>query len=275
MLKQAVLTYLSDDKLDNMKTLIFILMIFVSMEITAQINFIAHRGDSYIAPENTVVAAKMAWESGADAVEVDVHVSKDNRIMVIHDHDTKRTCAGKQNHSIAKTPSVLLRDLDAGILKGKEFKGEKIPFLSEVAETVPVGKELVVEIKCGNEIFQPLSFFMEKYGKKCQVVFISFNWDIIVELKRLYPQNKCYWLSSSKNGLDRKIKEAKEAGLEGVNLGAKIIDEEVMKIAEEFKLEVLAWTVDDPAEAKRLTGLGVTKITTNRPKWLKEELGKL
>jgi glycerophosphoryl diester phosphodiesterase len=82
-------------------------------------------------------------------------------------------------------------------------------------------------------------------------------------------------LSGTKNGLHKKIVEAAENGLDGVNLHYSIIDEEVMKIAKENNLEVLVWTVDDPAEAKRLTDLGVTKITTNRPDWLKEELGKL
>jgi len=97
----------------------------------------------------------------------------------------------------------------------------------------------------------------------------------MIEVKKTFPQNKCYWLSGSKNGLHKKIAEAAENGLDGVNLHYSIIDEEVMRIAKENKLEVLSWTVDDLAEAKRLTDLGVTKITTNRPDWREEELGKL
>ncbi len=57
--------------------------------------------------------------------------------MVIHDEDTKRTCSGKKNFNIAKSPAMLLRDLDAGVWKGEEFKGEKIPYLQEIIETVP------------------------------------------------------------------------------------------------------------------------------------------
>ena len=77
----------------------FILISFV-MNSFAQNTFIAHRGASYLAPENTVASAKLAWELGADAVEVDVYLSKDNRVMVIHDKDTKRTCSGKKNLTI-------------------------------------------------------------------------------------------------------------------------------------------------------------------------------
>ena len=57
------------------------------------VEIIAHRGASYVAPENTMTSVTRAWELGTDAVEVDVYLSKDNRIMVIHDKDTKRTAA--------------------------------------------------------------------------------------------------------------------------------------------------------------------------------------
>lgn len=250
------------------------LLLFV-LNITAQNTFIAHRGASFLAPENTVAAAKLAWDLGADGVECDIHLSKDNRLMVIHDADTKRTCTGKKNLEIADSPSTLLRDLDAGTWKDAKYKGEKIPFLAEMVETVPEGKTLVVEIKCGSDVIPPLVRFMEKCRKRGQIIFICFDWNTIVEVKKTFPDNKCYWLSSSKKGLSKKIREAAENGLDGVNLGYSVIDEEVVKIAKENNLEVLAWTVDDPVEAKRLTELGVTKITTNRPDWLKEEMLKL
>ncbi len=237
--------------------------------------FIAHRGASYLAPENTVASAKLAWELGADAVEVDIHFSKDNRIMVIHDKDTKRTCTEKKNLDIKKSPSILLRDLDAGSWKGEEFKGEKIPFLSEIIETVPDGKILVVEIKCGAEVIHLLERVMEKSGKAEQIVFISFDWDVIAETKKTFPENKCYWLSTIKTGLGKRMRQAAEIGLEGVNLKHSIIDEEVMAMAKEYNLEVLTWTVDDAKIAKKLTELGVKGITTNRPQWLKEEMAKL
>jgi len=258
-----------------MKLSITTFLVFIALNMIAQNTFIAHRGASYLAPENTVAAAKLAWELGADAVECDIHLSKDNRLMVIHDKDTKRTCSGKKNLSIADSPSTLLRDLDAGIWKDEKYKGEKIPYLSDLAETIPEGKTLVVEIKCGDEVILPLERWMEKCKKKEQIVFICFDWKTIVKAKKSFPENKCYWLSSSKTGLHKKIVEAAENGLDGVNLHYSIIDEELMSIANENKMEVLTWTVDDPAVAKKLSQIGVTKFTTNRPDWLKEEMGKL
>lgn len=259
-----------------MKTIktIFLLTL-LSFSLLAQNTFIAHRGASYLAPENTVAAVKLAWETGADAVEVDVHLSQDNRVMVIHDASTKKTCSGKKNMTIKKTPSVVLRDLDAGVWKGEEFKGEKIPFLSEIIETIPEGKTLLVEIKSGTEILPALRRCIDKSGKIDQITFISFGWETILAAHNEFPDNKCYWLSALKPGLKKKMEEAASEGLAGVNLKYSIIDEETVAQAQNLGLEVLTWTVDDPEEAKRLMDIGVTRITTNRPKWLKEEVAKL
>jgi glycerophosphoryl diester phosphodiesterase len=203
-------------------------------------------------------------------VEVDIHLSKDNRVMVIHDKDTKRTCSGKKNLSIKDAPSTLLRDLDAGVWKDEKYKGEKIPFLSEIIETIPSGKTLVVEIKCGSEVLPHLKRVVKSSGKSEQIVFISFGWDTILDAKKEFPENNCYWLSAVKLGLKKKMRQAADKGLEGVNLKHTIIDEKVMQHANSLNLEVLTWTVDDPEEARRLMDLGVKGITTNRPKWLAE-----
>lgn len=259
----------------SMKTIYTLTLLFLGFNLLAQQTFIAHRGASHLAPENTVAAANLAWELGADAVEVDIRLSKDNRLIVIHDKDTKRTCSEKKNHEIAKTPSMLLRDLDAGIRKGEEFEGEKIPYLSEIIETIPEGKTLVVEIKCSKDVMPALKRSVEKSKKQKQIVFICFNWQTILAAHETFPENKCYWLSGSKSNLKKRIQEASEVGLTGVNLNYSIIDEGVVALAKDNKLEVLSWTVDNPKEAKRLTEIGVTGITTNRPKWLKEEMAKL
>lgn len=252
-----------------------ILLAICSLGVFAQQTFIAHRGASYLAPENTVASANLAWELGTDAVEIDVYLTKDNRVMVMHDKDTKRTSGGKKNLVIKDTPSLVLRDLEVGSWKDEKYKGEKIPFISEIIETVPAGKKLVVEIKSGSEIIPHLKREIEKSGKLDQMIFICFGWETILEAKKEFPDNACYWLSSSKKGLRMKMEEAAKAGLEGVNLNFKIIDDEVMQWAKEQGLEVLTWTVNDPEVAKRMTDLGVKAITTDRPKWLKEEMAKL
>lgn len=257
-----------------MKLQLTILFLMFVLNNYGQSTFIAHRGASFLAPENTLASAKLAWELGADAVEVDVHLTKDNRVMVIHDKDTKRTCPSKNNMTVEKTISILLREADAGAWKDEKFKGEKIPFLSEIIESIPDGKTLVVEIKCGDEILPALKRVVDKSGKTDQIVFIAFDWKTILKTKEEFPDNKCYWLSESKSATKRRIPEIKTEGLDGINLSNEIIDQEIMDLANVENIEVLSWTIDDPVEAQRLVELGVAGITTNRPKWLKDEMAK-
>src|SRR5512145_1354795 len=80
-----------------------------------KIAFIAHRGESGSAPENSLAAFRLAWEVNADAVELDIHLSKDNRIVVIHDANTKKT--SRQHFIIKNTDSEVLRKLDVGSFK--------------------------------------------------------------------------------------------------------------------------------------------------------------
>lgn len=257
-----------------MKTIFSTILALLCFSSFGQSIFIAHRGASHLAPENTIASAKLAWELGADAVECDIYRTKDNRVMVIHDKSTRRTSNGKKSLDIEKSPSILLRDLDVGIWKGDEFKGTKIPFLYELLETIPEGKTLYVELKGGAEVIPALKRNFEKYGKLDQVIFIAFNFKTIEKIHKFFPDNKCYWLSSTKIGLEKKMGEAAAIGLTGVDLKHSLIDADLMKLAKSLNLDVQTWTVDDSAEAKRLTKLGVTGITTNRPKWLKEEMQK-
>jgi glycerophosphoryl diester phosphodiesterase len=252
------------------KNLVFIMLCLINFSGLAQPVIIAHRGSSFTAPENTVAAAKLAWQQNADAVECDIYLSKDNRVVVIHDSNTKRTTG--QDHKIAETNSEMLRTLDAGSWKNEQYKGEKIPYLEEIIATVPEGKKLVIEIKCGIEVLPALKAVVNQSGKKKQMIFIAFGWETIVATKKLFPKNDCYWLSSSIADVQARLNEKDIRKLDGINLGYKIIDEKIALQTKSKKLDLLAWTVDDPQEAKRLDALGVKAITTNKPDLIREIL---
>lgn len=236
----------------------------------AQVEFIAHRGASYLAPENTIASAKLGWELGAESVEVDIHLSKDNRVMVIHDSDTKKV-SGKYL-KVSKTNSQVLRKLDVGTFKDEKYKDEIIPFLEEVIEIIPPDRKLVIELKSRKEVIPWMKKAIDKCGKLEQIIFICFNWETIVETKQTFPENACYWLCNNQKELMKKINEVPKAGLEGLDLKHSIIDKKVMDQANKLGLKVLAYTVNNPLEAKRLINLGVTGITTDRPGWLKDKI---
>ena len=107
---------------------------------------IAHRGDKTHAPENTLAAFKSAAENGADAIEFDVKLTADGRIIVLHDPTVNRTTNGLGK--ISQLPYAAVRELDAGAWFSEEFRGECIPTLDEVFETV--GKRLYMNIELTN-----------------------------------------------------------------------------------------------------------------------------
>lgn len=227
-------------------------------------------GASYIAPENTVAASKLAWELGADAVECDIYLSADNKIIVCHDGNTKRTTG--QSYSIKETNSDILRTLDAGSFKNEKYKGEKIPILEEIIQEVPQGKELVIEIKCGSEVLPFLKELISKYENSRKFVFICFDFKTITDTKKTFPKNSCYWLCSNAALFEKSINQVPSSGIEGVSLSYGIIDKKTADLVKGMNIELFTWTVDDPKEAGRLISLGVKGITTNRPGWLNEQI---
>jgi len=248
------------------KTLLILLIMLPGVFGSGQVKIIAHRGASYLAPENTVAASRLAWELGADAVECDIYLTGDNKIIVCHDGTTKRTTG--EDYRISETDSKTLRKLDAGSFKDVKYRGERLPFLKELIKTVPADKELVVEIKCKSEILPFLKKEIDRYRKGRNFSFICFDFQTISDTKRIFPEYPCYWLCSNAALLEATFDKVPAADLEGISLSYAIINESVIKKAGDLNLEVYSWTVDDPAEAKRLTGLGVKGITTNRPGWL-------
>ena len=253
-----------------MKTFFLLISFLISFPVFSQVKYIGHRGASYLAPENTLASVNLAWKLDADAAEIDVFLSKDNRVIVSHDSSTKRICG--VNCKIRETTSGELRKLDAGSWKDSRFAGEKLPFVEEVIATIPEGKTLVIEIKGTSEVLPFLKKAVDESGKGSRIDFIAFDWETILQAKKTFPDNACYWLSSKKNDLTKRMKQAAKLGLDGVDLQSKVIDREVMELARKLNLNVLAWTVDKPAEARRIADLGVEGITTNRPAWLKEQL---
>jgi len=247
---------------------------------SSKMEIVAHRGASYLAPENTVAAANLAWEKQADAVEVDVYLSQDGEIVVIHDGTTKRT--GGEELEVAKSTSQQLRQLDVGRFKGEAFAGERIPLLEEVIATIPPKRRLFVEIKCGPDVLSPLENVIEQSGKRDQIVIIGFGFETVTASKRLMPDIPTYWLVGT--GKDKEteawiphsntlVDKLAGTGLDGLDVHWAGVTAEFAQSLREAGLGLYVWTVNDSVEAARLAKLGVQGITTDRPGWLRGQLG--
>lgn len=250
---------------------------------SAGIEIVAHRGASYDAPENTLASVNLGWEQDADAVEIDIRLSSDGRIVAFHDKTTKRT-AGGRDVPIVDQAFAELRKLDAGSWKSPKYVGERIPTLSEILETIPNGKRLLIEIKAGREILPELKRVLDAGGKKPeQTALIGFSRETMQAAKREFPRSKVFWVVEVEQdeatgewrpAAAELARDAKRALLDGVNFGnSPAVGEEFVRTLKDAGLEVYVWTVNDPVQARRFRDLGVDGITTDRPGWLRKQLG--
>ena len=245
-------------------------------------HLVAHRGASHDAPENTIAAFRLAWQQGADAIEGDFYLTKDGQIACIHDADTRRTAGVKMK--VSQTTLAELRKLDVGKWKHAKFAGEKIPTLSEVMVTVPKGKRILIEIKCGPEIMPALKqILLNTKLQADQIAVIAFRSDVIAASKKKLPHIKAYWLTGYKKNkktgkwspsVDQVFKTLKTTRADGLdtNAHAEVVNAPFVKRLRDAGMEFHCWTIDDPATAARFQRLGVDSITTNRPAYLRRQL---
>lgn len=242
---------------------------------------IAHRGESADAPENTLAAFRLAWERDVTTIELDVHLTADDRLAVIHDADTERTAGVKL--VVKESQYAELRPLDVGRWKGAQFAGERIVTLEEALAAMPAGKRCFIEVKVGPEAVPALVRAVEQSGLPArQLVVISFQHETIAEVRRRLPELEAYWLVSFKEDQQTQVLKptvaeivarAQEIDAHGVNVSFKgPIDAAFVEAVRGAKLKLYVWTVDDADVARRLTALGVDGITTNKAEWLRETL---
>ncbi len=244
----------------------------------------AHRGASYDAPENTLVAFRLAWDQRADAIEGDFRLTADGRIVCIHDVDTQRTCGVK--HVVAETALDDLRHLDFGRWKAPSFVGEPCCTLEEVLAIVPPGKRFFVELKTGPEIVEPLGRIIERCNPDVSsLVVIAFDEKTIAACKKRMPGVKAHWLTSFKEArtgsnewrpsAEQVLETMRRCGADGVGLQARrqVVDRNfVQQLRAGGVTEFHVWTVDAPDDARFFVGLGAMGITTNRPAMIRQSL---
>ncbi len=246
-----------------------------------QVEIVAHRGASFDAPENTVAAIKLAWQQKADAAEFDVYLSKDGKIVVIHDATTKRTAG--EDRKVAGSTVEQLKKLDVGKWKDPKFAGERVPTLEEMLATVPAGKRVFIEVKCGPEIVEELDRVLKASKLKPeQTAVISFSADVVAAAKKARPDLQAYWIVSlapkgkQPRNAEELIAKAKEIKADGLDLSATpaILDKTFGTKVKDAGLKLYVWTVNDAALARQMIAAGVESITTDRPGWLREQLAK-
>ena len=228
----------------------------------------AHRGASRAAPENTLAAFRLAAELGADGIELDAQRCATGEVVVLHDESLGRTTGYPA--LLAETPLSKLRTLDAGTRFSEQFRGERVPLLSEVLSETPRTLLVNVELKCDRTDDRGLTAaavaVVREQRAEERVLFSSFNPICLWRARLLAPRVPRALL------FERDSSFALRHALAAPALGAVALHpEDVLATAAAVRTwrrrgyRVAPWTVDDPVRAQALHEAGATGIITNVP----------
>lgn len=224
---------------------------------------IAHRGYSSKAPENTMAAFELALEAGAGGLELDVHLSKDGEVVVIHDEKVDRTT--DKIGLVRDFTMAELKSFDAGSWFSPDFKGEQLPSLGQVLDLVKGTNVLLnIETKTAlgferlNEQIAPL---VDEYELWEQTIISSFNHYALVHFKQLRPQAQTAILYTS--ALVNPWVYAASIGASVLHPYHGSIIPEIVSQAQDHGMQVNVWTVDREADIERIKACKVDGIITN------------
>jgi glycerophosphoryl diester phosphodiesterase len=235
----------------------------------------AHRGFSGQYPENTLAAFRGAIEAGSDRIELDVHLTRDGQVVVIHDDTLERTAAGQGN--VADRTLAELRQLDAGAWFAPRFAGERIPTLAEVLDLCRGRIFVNIELKKGKalpytleELADRTLAVVEQAGMEGQVLFSSFAPAALERVRAVAPRLPLALIVDKP--WDRPEEPGRGALYGALNCKTTVLNAENVRRARAAGIEIHVWTVNAPEAMERFIALGVDGIITNHPDRLIEIL---
>lgn len=239
----------------------------MSVVPTRRPRVIAHRGNSSVAPQNTLAAFEAAWRSGADAIEVDVHRTRDGRVVVIHDDSVDATTDGTGR--VADLDVDRLRALDAGSWFSPAYAGQRVPTFEEVLGFLVArpGVDLLLEVK------GPWS--VEDVGRLTGPLFESGLGDRVV-VQSFWPETVAalgFAAPALRRGLlimavtDDLLERCRDLGVSACNPHGWLLLQhpDLVLRLHDAGLEVMVWTLDEPDQWAVATAAGVDAIITDRP----------
>ena len=241
---------------------------------------VAHRGGAHLAPENTLAAFRNALTLPIDAIELDVHLSRDGHIVVFHDNLVHKRTNGSGN--MLDLDLTYLRSLNAAThFPGGWSESHQIPTLHEVLELAKGRVQVYIEIKTSrrrnihgryHNIAEEVVEAVRSQGMLDQVLVISFDWMILPMFKSLVPTIQTgaivsdnVWNPRERDALQHLFEQAKELGCNWINMNHKLFTTEMPQIAHEHGLRLGLWTVNSKTALRRFAAAGVDSLTSDRP----------
>jgi glycerophosphoryl diester phosphodiesterase len=240
----------------------------------ARTRVIAHRGFSGAAPENTIAAVRAAIDIDADMVEIDVTLSADDHIVVIHDETLARTTDGVGE--VAQFTLAELQELDAGSWFDPAFAGERIPTLEQVLNEVDGRILLNVEIKSeavARGVVGKVASAVRELGMIDQVVVSSFSPPALEQMHEVAPEIRTAVLYNTKVHKGRDAVEIVTGlGASVFNIKRQRLTGKMLRRCREHEIPVGTYTVNEPRRMRRLVKKGIDAIFTDHPDRLLEVL---
>ncbi len=242
----------------------------------AQPLVIAHRGSSAHAPENTLAAFQLAAEQGADAIELDVDLTRDRQAIIMHDATLNRTTDG--TGAVHELTLAEIRRVDAGAWKSAAFKGERVPLLDEVFATVGQRVLINVEVKSmslrSNGVEAQVAALVQQHNLFERVLISSFNPFALRRIKLSEPRLACAliyapdlpvylrqaWLAPLIPHLDARHPQHSQ------------VNQSLVEQWHARGQRVNVWTVNDVATLRAMTRAGVDGIIGDDPVFLRKTL---
>ncbi len=235
----------------------------------------AHRGLSGIFPENTMGAFEAAIELGADFLELDVRRTADGEIVCLHDSTVDRTTDGSGEVSAMTLAEV--RALDAGVWKGAEHAGARVPLLREVLEGI--APRLVVDIEIKQRgIAGQVAEIVQETGAMRRATIVSFDLGDLRAAKAAEPALACGLITGGPEdegveGERALVSTALECGANFISCAHRSITPTLVRECHLMGLMLMAWTMDEPEDLRRVIELGVDALVSNCPERALELLG--
>jgi glycerophosphoryl diester phosphodiesterase len=228
-----------------------------------EIRVIGHRGAAGLMPENTLAGFEHAIALGVDAVECDVHTTRDGHVVVIHDETVDRTTNGTGR--VAEMTLSQLAVLDAG-------DGRPVPLLSQLLDLLAGRCELWCELKAdGTE--DPAAEAVVSRGLQSGVTFISFDLQRLSRLRRRRDDLRIGALMAAPTA--RAVKKALDLGVSHIGIHDRYATAGIIRRIRQAGVSAGVWTPNTLARMQAMIRIGATHITTDRPDILLKHLGRL
>ena len=229
---------------------------------------IAHRGFSGVYPENTMLAFRKAIEIGADGIELDVHLSKDGQVMIIHDEALKRTTG--LDGVISDYTREELEKISAGKTKNDEFGFTPIPSLEEYLAFMAEHKDKFTNIELKTapvyypEIEEMTLELVRKFDLEKNIIYSSFNWLSIERMQRLGTISETGLLFSGMK-LYNQAHIIKSLGINYFHPDFNDLTDEIVKSYLDNKVGLNVWTVNEIEDMKVCLSWNIDGLITNFP----------